>query len=135
MDADSHPHRHPDSHRGWVRAGGRRGRWLEPFLLVLIEEKGAYGGALIARLNELCLAPNGVEVGMAYRTLRELEGEGLMTSEWVADNGAPRRAYRLTPAGRQSLAEWVSVMRERGRLVEAFLEEAERLPMAEGGYR
>jgi DNA-binding PadR family transcriptional regulator len=133
MDADAHPHRHHDSHRGWVRAGGRRGRWLEPFLLVLIEEEGAYGGALIARLNELCLAPNGVDVGMAYRTLRELEGEGLMTSEWVADDGAPRRAYRLTPTGRQALAEWVAVMRERGRLVEAFLEEAERLPTAEGG--
>jgi PadR family transcriptional regulator, regulatory protein PadR len=133
MDADTHPHHHHDSHRGWVRPGGRRGRWLEPFLLVLIEEQEAYGGALIARLNELCLAPNGVDVGMAYRTLRELEGEGLMTSQWVADNGAPRRAYRLTPAGRQALDEWISVMRERGRLVEAFLDQADRRPRAEGG--
>jgi DNA-binding PadR family transcriptional regulator len=133
MDADTHPHHHHDSHRGWVRPGGRRGRWLEPFLLVLIEEQEAYGGALIARLNELCLAPNGVDVGMAYRTLRELEGEGLMTSQWVADNGAPRRAYRLTRAGRQALDEWTSVMRERGRLVEAFLDQADRRPRAEGG--
>jgi PadR family transcriptional regulator PadR len=133
MDADTHPHRHHDSHRGWVRAGGRRGRWLEPFLLVLIEEEGAYGGALITQLNELCLAPNGVDVGMAYRTLRELDAEGLMTSQWIADDGAPRRAYRLTKAGRQALDEWISVMRERGRLVEAFLDQADGLPRAEGG--
>lgn len=133
MDADTHPHHHHDDHRGWVRSGGRRGRWLEPFLLVLIGTDEAYGGALIARLNGLCLAPNGVDVGMAYRTLRELEGEGLMTSQWVADNGAPRRAYRLTRAGRQALDEWISVMRERGRLVEEFLDQADRLPRAEGG--
>jgi DNA-binding PadR family transcriptional regulator len=133
MDADTHPHHHHDDHRGWVRADGRRGRWLEPFLLVLIGEEEAYGGALIARLDELCLAPKGVDVGMAYRTLRELEAEGLLTSQWFADDGAPRRTYRLTPAGRQALDEWTSVMRERGRLVEAFLGQADRLPPPEGG--
>jgi DNA-binding PadR family transcriptional regulator len=133
MDADLHPHHHHDDYRGWVRPGGRRGRWLEPFLLALVADEEAYGGALIARLNGLCLAPNGVDVGMAYRTLRELEGEGLMTSQWLADDGAPRRAYRLTPAGRSALDEWISVMRERGRLVEAFLDQANRLPPAEGG--
>jgi DNA-binding PadR family transcriptional regulator len=134
MDADmNHPHRHHDGHRGWVRADGRRGRWLEPFLLLLVSQEESYGRTLIARLNGLCLAPNGVDVGMAYRTLRELEADGLMTSAWVADNGAPRRAYRLTRAGRQALDEWISVMRERGRLVEAFLDQAGHLPRAEGG--
>ena len=72
---------------------------------------------------------------MAYRTLRELDTEGLMTSQWVADDGAPRRAYRLTQAGRQALDEWISVMRERGRLVEAFLDQADGLPRAEGAER
>jgi DNA-binding PadR family transcriptional regulator len=133
MDANVHPHHHHDEHRGWVRAGGRRGRWLEPFLLVLIGEQEAYGSALIARLDELCLAPNGVDVGMAYRTLRELEAEGLLTSQWFADDGAPRRTYRLTATGRQTLGEWTSVMRERGRLVEAFLRQADRLSPIEGG--
>jgi DNA-binding PadR family transcriptional regulator len=121
MHADEHPHRHHDNHRGWTRSGGRRGRWLEPFLLVLVRDEEAHGGALIGRLNELCLAPNGVDVGMAYRNLRELEGDGLAVSRWMADDGAPRRAYRLTDAGRVALDEWISVMRERGRLVEAFL--------------
>jgi PadR family transcriptional regulator PadR len=130
-----HPHDHHDDHRGWVRPGGRRGRWLEPFLLVLIGDGEAYGGELISTLNTLCLAPNGVDVGMAYRTLREFEAEGLVTSQWVADNGAPKRAYRLTPAGRAALDEWTAVMRERGRLVDAFLGEAERLTHGQGGTR
>jgi DNA-binding PadR family transcriptional regulator len=128
MDADSHPHHHADDHRGWVRPGGRRGRWLEPFLLVLIGDDETYGRALITRLDELCLAPNGVDVGMAYRTLRELEAEGLLTSHWSADEGAPRRTYQLTKDGQRALDEWTSVMRERGRLVEAFLDQADRLP-------
>ena len=40
----------------------------------------AHGGELIARLKELCPAPDGVDVGMAYRTLREFEAEGLVES-------------------------------------------------------
>ncbi len=135
MNAETlpHPHHHHDDHRGWVRPGGRRGRWLEPFLLVLVGDGEAYGGALIAQLNALCLAPNGVDVGMAYRTLREFEAEGLVVSRWEADNGAPRRAYKLTPVGRQAINEWIAVMRERGRLVEAFLGEAEGLTQGRGG--
>jgi DNA-binding PadR family transcriptional regulator len=133
MNADPHPHHHHDSHRGWVRPGGRRGRWLEPFLLAMVGDGEAHGGALIAQLNGLCLAPSGVDVGMAYRTLREFETEGLVVSRWVADNGAPRRAYRLTEAGRQALDEWIAVMRERGRLIEAFLGQAARLAGHEGG--
>lgn len=136
MNADTyhaHPHHHHDAHRGWVRPGGRRGRWLEPFLLRLVAEGEVHGGALIARLNELCLAPDGVDVGMAYRTLRELEGEGLVSSVWVVNDGPPRRTYRLTDAGREALGEWISVMRERVRLIDAFLDGTERLDRGEGG--
>jgi DNA-binding PadR family transcriptional regulator len=127
-----HPHHHHDDHRGWVRTDGRRGRWLEPFLLALVGDGEAHGGALITALNELCLAPNGVDVGMAYRTLREFEAEGLAVSQWVTDTGAPRRTYRLTPAGLEALDEWVGVMHERGRLVQAFLSATQRLTGGEG---
>jgi DNA-binding PadR family transcriptional regulator len=127
------PHDHPDGHRGWVRAGGRRGRWLEPFLLRLLADGELHGSALIDDLDGLCLAPDGVDVGMAYRTLRELEGDGLVVSTWVTDDGPPRRTYRLTVEGRASLAEWVAVMRERARLIDAFLAGAAHAGEREGG--
>jgi PadR family transcriptional regulator PadR len=137
MDADTchraEHHHHHDAHRGWVRRGGRRGRWLEPFLLRLVADGEAHGSALIARLNDLCLAPERVDVGMAYRTLREFEGEGLVDSAWVTDDGPPRRTYRLTAAGRQALDEWISVMRERARLIDAFMDGTDRLSGGEGG--
>ncbi len=93
----------------------------------------AHGGALIARLNDLCLAPDGVDVGMAYRTLREFEAEGLVDSSWVTNDGPPRRTYLLTEAGRQALDEWIAVMRERARLIDAFLDGTDRLTRGEGG--
>lgn len=137
LDTDDHPasdpHQHHDGHRGWVRPGGRRGRWLEPFLLRLVADGEAHGGALIARLDALCLAPDGVDVGMTYRTLREFEREGLVTSAWVTDDGPPRRTYRLTEAGRLELAEWMSVMHERARLIDAFLDGIDRMGPGEGG--
>lgn len=137
MDADTHPHSdahpHHDDQRGWVRPGGRRGRWLEPFVLRLVAERQVHGAALIAQLNELCLAPGGVDVGMAYRTLREFETEGLVGSAWVTNDGPPRRTYWLTDAGRQALDEWISVMHERARLIDAFLDGTDRIVRDEGG--
>jgi PadR family transcriptional regulator PadR len=137
MDATDHqqhheihhadPHHHPDGHRGWVRPNGRRGRWLEPFLLRLVAEGETHGSLLIDRLDALCLAPDGVDVGMAYRTLREFEAEGLLRSTWITGDGPPRRSYQLTSEGWAALDEWIAVMRERSRLIEAFLDGTERL--------
>jgi PadR family transcriptional regulator, regulatory protein PadR len=95
-------------------------------------EGEVHGGALIARLDELCLAPDGVDEGMAYRALREFEAEGLVDSAWVTNDGPPRRTYQLTVAGRRALHEWISVMRERARLIEAFLDGTERIDQGEG---
>ncbi len=128
-----HPHEHHDAHRGWVRPGGRRGRWLEPFLLRLMAEGEVHGAALIARLDDLCLAPGGVDVGMAYRALREFEAEGLVQSAWVTDDGPARRTYRLTDEGVQALAEWTSVMHERARLIDAFLDGLDGPIKGQGG--
>lgn len=99
----------------------------------MVAEGEAHGAALIARLDALCLAPAGVDIGMAYRTLRELEAEGLVRSAWVTDDGPARRTYRLTDPGRQALDEWISVMRERARLIEAFLDGLDPADDHQGG--
>ena len=113
--------------RGWVRPGTRRGRWIEPFVLLLIAEGPIHGYSVIAQLNELGLNSDGVDVGMVYRTLREFEAEGLVKTKWGLEEGPPRREYRLTTKGHEVLGEWVEVMVERKRLVEAFLERSRRI--------
>ncbi len=107
---------------------GPRHRWLEPFVLVLVASGTRHGYALAARLTALGVAPGPLDVGELYRTLRELELQGLVRSGWVnPEGGARRREYALTDAGGARLAEWVAVMRERGRLVGEFLAEYERM--------
>ena len=131
MDATPFGH-HMHHHRGWIRSG-RRGRWLEPFVLLLIAEGGAHGYALIQRLDALGVAADGVDVGMAYRTLREFEAAGLVESDWAASQGAPRREYRLSAAGREMLDDWADVMGERRRLIDEFLTRYGRLGTGAGG--
>jgi PadR family transcriptional regulator PadR len=114
-------HQHHQHERGWSPGGPRR-RWLEPFLLVLLAGGPAHGYSLLGRLNGLGVAPEDVDVGQLYRTLRELELAGLVRSNWETPAaGAARRGYALTDAGLAVLDDWALVMRERARLVAEFL--------------
>ncbi len=122
-----HGHHHG---RGWSPGGPRR-RWLEPFVLVLLADGPAHGYSLLGRLNGLGVAAEDLDVGQVYRTLRELEINGLLASRWqMPDAGAARREYVLTEDGLAVLDEWASVMRERDRLVGEFLDQYGRLGRA-----
>ncbi len=107
-------------HRGWAPMGGRR-RWMEPFVLVLLAGGGAHGYSIIAQLEELGITGGAVDVGQVYRTLRDLEKAGHVTSEWSNEpTGPQRRDYRLTESGYAELDEWAAIMKERARLIAEF---------------
>jgi PadR family transcriptional regulator PadR len=107
-------------HRGWAPLGGRH-RWMEPFVLVLLAEGRAHGYAVISELEEMGIAGGPVDVGQVYRTLRDLEDSGHLTSSWSAEPAGPqRRDYELTDAGYGALDEWAAVMKERERLIAEF---------------
>jgi DNA-binding PadR family transcriptional regulator len=107
-------------HRGWAPLGGRH-RWMEPFVLVVLATTGAHGYAITGELEEMGITGGAVDVGQVYRTLRDLEAAGLVTSEWSSENVGPqRRDYELTAAGYAALDEWAAVMKERARLVGEF---------------
>lgn len=107
-------------HRGWAPLGARR-RWMEPFVLVLLAEGPAHGYALVGQLEEMGISSGVLDFGAVYRTLRELESGGQVTSTWSSEPVGPqRRDYALTEAGYAALDEWAAVMRERARLVAEF---------------
>ncbi|MGD9571646.1 MAG: poly-beta-hydroxybutyrate-responsive repressor [Thermoleophilia bacterium] len=103
-----------------TRAGRSNGRsrenhahprsWLQPFLLLALEQWQSYGYELIRRLNGF-----GFEVldrGSVYRTLRQLEKDGLVVSGWdTSTDGPARRLYSLTDAGRAYLDACAASMR------------------------
>ena len=107
-------------HRGWAPLGGRR-RWMEPFVLVLLAGGGAHGYAITGQLEDMGITGGPVDIGQVYRTLRDLEHAGHVTSSWSAESVGPqRRDYRLTETGYAALDEWAAVMKERGRLIAEF---------------
>lgn len=118
--------------RGWSTRGHhhsahhntRRGRWVEPFVLLLVAQGPTYGYKLIGELDELNVAPEGIDPGMVYRTLRSMDADGLVTTAWGLEGDQPRREYQLTEEGACALGDWIDVMSERKRLIEHFLERA-----------
>jgi PadR family transcriptional regulator, regulatory protein PadR len=64
---------------------------------------------LTQRLSEAGLPP--FDSGAVYRTLRQLEATGLVSSFWdTSESGPARRMYSLTEAGELFLASWLKVM-------------------------
>jgi PadR family transcriptional regulator PadR len=95
---------------------------MEPFMLVLLAEGSAHGYALVGQLEEMGVATGEqLDFGQVYRTLRDLEEAGLVSSTWSTEPAGPqRREYELTDAGYATLDEWAAVMRERARLMAEF---------------
>ena len=91
---------------------GRLYRFVEPVLLLLLKEKGrAYGYELVSEVPALAMTDAEIDAAALYRTLRQLEKNGCVTSEWNTEHSGPaRRVYALTPRGEEHLAEWVEVL-------------------------
>jgi PadR family transcriptional regulator PadR len=93
--------------------------FLQPCLLLLIAESPGHGYDLLERL-----AAFGFErdPGGLYRSLRAMEREGLLHSEWEHSGAGPgRRRYHLTPSGEARLRCWGDALTETRRIVEAYL--------------
>ncbi len=87
-------------------------RFVEPVLLFLLKRKGrAYGYELVSEVPALALTDAEIEAAALYRTLRQLEKNGCVISEWDTQHSGPaRRVYALTARGEEHLEEWVDVL-------------------------
>jgi poly-beta-hydroxybutyrate-responsive repressor len=106
-------------HRGWAPAASRH-RWLEPFVLMALANGRVHGYAIVGALTEVGISGGSADVGQVYRTLRDLEHAGQITSTWATGSGPARRDYRITERGSDALDEWAAVMKERARLIAEF---------------
>jgi PadR family transcriptional regulator len=82
--------------------------WLKTCLLMMLRSWNAYGYELARQLAVFGFGP--VDPGTVYRTLRELEREGYVTSSWdtTVASGPARRVYTITDAGIDALGMWAS---------------------------
>jgi PadR family transcriptional regulator PadR len=64
--------------------------------------------------------------GALYPVLRSLEAAGLLQSEVEPSvAGPPRRYYKITDAGRQTLAKWREIWQQTSELVNTILKGGE----------
>jgi DNA-binding PadR family transcriptional regulator len=111
-------------------AMGNLYRFVEPVLLYLLKKKGrSYGYQLASELRAHALTDAEIEVAALYRTLRQLEQNNCVVSEWdVKGSGPARRVYTLTPRGEQHLGEWVTVLNHMSGTMARFVRRAQAPP-------
>jgi DNA-binding PadR family transcriptional regulator len=95
---------------------------VQPALLLLLRHEEGYGYALMDGLKGLGLADGSLNPSVVYRSLREMEEWGWVTSRWDTEGSGPsRRVYRITPEGEGFLSEWVEGLGEMRDTLERFL--------------
>ena len=103
-------------------------RFVEPLVLLLLRRKGhAYGYDLCAELQEHALTDTAIEKAALYRTLRQLETNGNVKSEWETNKAGPaRRVYKLTKQGETHLEEWAAVLEHLSKSMARFASEVRK---------
>jgi PadR family transcriptional regulator len=94
---------------------------LTPVALVVLHEESSYGYELMERLaTEFDFEQ--INAGTLYRTLRQMEKEGLCESEWETSKGGgpARRMYYITEAGQAYLDAWLRACKEYRRVMDAL---------------
>ncbi len=92
-------------------------------LLAILEstEEDLYGYEIAKRLNKAAEAAPLFKEGTIYPVLRALSASGFLTSRIVPSySGPPRRYYRITPEGREMLAQWRAIWTQTRDFVDRF---------------
>ncbi|HUO80726.1 MAG TPA: PadR family transcriptional regulator [Steroidobacteraceae bacterium] len=96
-------------------------------LLSVLEraEEDLYGYQIAKRLQGMSDGGSPMKQGALYPVLRTLSAHGLLASRVVPSYaGPPRRYYRITEAGRDTLARWLSVWTSTRNFVDAVAQPA-----------
>ena len=110
---------------GRSRATGRQprltGDLLSSSLLAFLRRSNAYGYALVQELAKAGLP--GFDSTTVYRTLRQLEKAGLVSSFWdTSDSGPAKRRYSLTTAGETFLNLWYDILEKYQKVLQSAWE-------------
>ena len=92
------------------------------FVLTALADRPRHGYGIIGEVTELSQGRVTLKIGSLYGVLDRLAHEGLIEPDREeAHDGRLRRYYRLTPDGRQALADEADLRAATARLVRARL--------------
>jgi PadR family transcriptional regulator, regulatory protein PadR len=94
--------------------------WLVPVTLLTLRDCTTYGYKLMEQTAKFGFGA--MNPGTLYRTLRNMEKDGLCQSEWDTSSGTgpPRRVYSITDAGEAYLGVWVEALEQYQRNMDFF---------------
>jgi len=94
---------------------------LVPYVLLFLKNWSAHGYQILQTLTLLGFAT--VDPATVYRTLRQMEREGLVLSSWETGGAGPaRRTYQITANGEQILNQWADALGTYQRFLDRFFD-------------
>ncbi len=112
---------HPVSSRetGFRSVEARPKNWLVPVILLSLREWNSYGYELMERASNFGF--EAMNPGTLYRTLRQMEKDGIVESTWETSKGGPaRRMYTITDSGMTYLDFWAKSLEQYQRTMDTF---------------
>jgi len=103
----------PSANDAWSR------NWLVPIVLLMLREWSSYGYELMEKMTSFGLTA--MNPGTFYRTLRQMEKDGMVRSSWDTSEGGPaRRIYSITDAGEAYLKFWADSLDQYQKMMDNF---------------
>jgi PadR family transcriptional regulator, regulatory protein PadR len=93
--------------------------WLVPILLLMLREWSSYGYELMEKMSTYGLSA--MNPGSFYRTLRQMEKDGMVNSTWdTSEAGPAKRRYSITEAGEAYLKFWAQSLDQYQKMMNMF---------------
>lgn len=100
-------------------------RFIEPCILLLLSKRTSHGYGLLEDLEKHC--GEKVDIGNLYRTLRRIESDGWVKSQWDENKtGREKRIYIITKQGRKFLEAATVSLVQTDKLIQRFLAEYQK---------
>jgi len=95
--------------------------WLKFLILRVVFEQPTYGYDIIQKIEEISFGMHKIKSGTMYTTLRRMEKEHLIISNWKKSTSGPdRREYQATTQGREYLKHYLEMIIERKKIIDSM---------------
>ena len=95
--------------------------WVVPILLLMLRQWSSYGYELMEKMGTFGFTM--MNPGTFYRTLRQMEKDGMVSSSWdTSETGPARRVYSITATGESYLNYWADSLNQYQRMMDTFFQ-------------
>jgi DNA-binding PadR family transcriptional regulator len=97
-------------------------------ILFSLLTKPSYGYSLLEEIKDTGIETGEIPYGILYRTLRSMEMDGLVKSEWqIEETGPSKRVYKITEEGKEYLIDWAKISKKRVNKILNLVDRIEKI--------